>query len=119
MRCFLCLIGFIGIITVLQSNQLCTISKASAEAREMSHFESTANPPLSAIENSLSSISGFVCDPSTHLQKRSGMHFIARHSLGLRSFESATNNPYRFFVKSTSLFLLHHFSQSLWGVFQR
>lgn len=118
MRCFLSLIGFIGFVFVLHANQQRAASKVYDEAKEISYFISTSNPPLSAIENSESNFPGFNYNYSTHLPKRFGIYFIAANLFSLGSVKIPPNNKYSFFVKCNSHFLLNHFSQTLFGVFR-
>ncbi len=117
MRYLLCLNLFIGILLVSLIRDHPGFSSSTNKDKGISYFESTSNPPLSAIEDSICITLILQCDHPAQLKKRFGVHIIAGNSFNSKSLEYWSNNGYSSFVKSTSLFSLANLSQSWLKVF--
>ena len=119
MRYLLWLIILIGILFMSFAGDISDSAFASFKGKEISYFACTSNPPLSAIEDSVSNITVLRYDLPTHSKKRFGIYIIAGFSFNSLWHEIKPDIAYHFLEKSTSLFLLNHFSQSLFEAFLR
>lgn len=116
MKYLICLIGLLGILTFLRGNQTQETFAFSSEQRAICYLESTATPPLAAIENSVFGTASF--DIGYKNQSKKGFLVETSNKKPVSFFLNPIiykhNFPY--LTKSTSLFLIFHFSQSLWRV---
>lgn len=119
MRYLLWLIVLIGILFVSFAKDISDSAFYSIKGREISYFACTSNPPLSAIKDSGGNFTVLPYDLPTQHKKRFGIYIIARYSINSLWFELKPDIASHFLEKSTSLFLLNHFSQSLFEVFLR
>lgn len=116
MKYLICLIGLIGILTFLRGKQNQETFPTSIEQRAVCFFESTATPPLSAIENSDCGTVFFDIGHKNLSNKILLFETLQKKSINFFSNTLIYKHSYPFITKSTSLFLLWHFSQSLWRV---
>lgn len=116
MKYLLCLIGLIGVLTFFHGKQNQETFPTSGEQKAVCFFESTGTPPLSAIENSGFGIGCFDIGHKNLSNKGLVPQSIQKKPVNFSPNPVIYRQNYPFIAKSTSLFLLYHFSQSLWRV---
>lgn len=114
MKYLFCLIGLFGILTFVLGNQNQETFPFSSEQRDICYFESTATPPLAAIENPVFGIGSFDIGHKNLSNKLLLFETLYKKPVNFFFNPLISKHNYPFITKSTSLFLLWHFSQSLW-----
>jgi len=118
MRYYFCLIGLTVILIYTFKIQQTVSLPAVADDNRTCNYEVTTNLPLSAIENSIFSLSTSYSDQQNLPSKTVRINSINRPSAEISSSEFLHDQSHPYWGKSTSLFLLFHFSQSLWNIFR-
>jgi hypothetical protein len=118
MRYFLCLIGLTGILTFTFGMQNPVIVKSADKDLAPLCFVSSPNPPLSIIEHSGYSLTFLNFAQQSYQHKRPGTLPPGSYAALSLLNVSFLNTSYLFLARSTSFFLLYHYSLSLWEVFR-
>jgi hypothetical protein len=109
----LCLIGVAGILAFTQINQNETTGHTPEGEKGICFFESAANPPLSAIENTLYNLSPVNSDFKNFSGQKTTISSPEKHLRGYISEINSEKSVKFVSAKSTSLFRLFHASLSL------